>query len=127
MEIRGFDELLHAMQESELTLVSRRRLIVKSLRAGGKVIEAEAKANAPVLTGELHSKISTSVIGQTAEGAEAHVGPTNKAYYGIFSEYGTSRQPETPWLGPSFDRKEQEAVETVAQVLGDGLEEAFYG
>lgn len=127
MEVRGFDELMRALGESQLTLVGKRRLIVKALRAGGKVIEDEARANAPVLTGNLRSKVGTAVIDQTAEGAEAHVGPANRAFYGKFEEYGTSRQPRQPWLGPSFDRKEAEAFQTTADILGDGIEDSFYG
>lgn len=59
-------------------------------------IEASAKANAPVDTGNLKGSISSDVNGLTAE-----IGPT--ASYGGFQEYGTSKMHAQPFMGPAVD------------------------
>lgn len=61
-------------------------------------IEADAKALAPVDTGNLKNSISTDVNGMSAE-----VGPT--AEYGRYVEEGTSRNGPQPYLRPAFDRR----------------------
>lgn len=74
------------------------------LRRAAAAIEADAKALAPVDTGNLRNSISTTTIGDGRAGAmSAEVGPT--AEYGVYQEYGTSAQPGTPFLGPAFDRQ----------------------
>jgi HK97 gp10 family phage protein len=94
-------------------------LAVKLERASGQVgavaaaavkktafdIEADAKALAPVDTGNLRSSISTDITGDGRFGAiEAEIGPT--AEYGAFVEYGTSRTGPQPYMRPAFERRE---------------------
>lgn len=67
-------------------------------------IEGDAKALAPVDTGNLRNSISTTVEGDgRSRTMTGEVGPT--ADYGIYQEFGTSTQPGQPFLGPAFDRQ----------------------
>lgn len=67
-------------------------------------IERDAKALAPVDTGNLRASISTDITGDGNTGTiTALIGPT--ADYGIYQELGTSRMAPQPYLGPAFDRR----------------------
>ena len=75
-----------------------------AMRRTAYSIEVDAKATAPVDTGNLRSSISTTITGDGRFGAmTAEVGPT--ASYGIYLEYGTSRMAAQPYMGPAFDRR----------------------
>lgn len=124
-DVEGLDDLFKAMDEMELNLGSRRKLIAKGLRAGGQLVADEYKNRIPVLTGKAKESTGVSVVGQTATGAEAQIGPG--MFYPKFGELGTSQQTASPRLGPSFDAKEEEAVDKIEEVIGEGLEEIFYG
>lgn len=122
-DIEGLNELLDTLDEIDGNLVQKRKLIAKSLRKGAKPIQEEGARRIKVKTGAARESMSTSVIDQTSEGAEAQIGP--KRFYAKFPEYGTIHQRATPWLGPSFDAKEPEALEIIGEVLGDGIEEIW--
>lgn len=83
-------------------------------------IEADAKALAPVDTGNLRNSISSTITGSGSHGTmTAEIGPT--AEYGIYQEYGTSTQPGTPFMGPAFDRRAPGYTEALAKVLESGI------
>jgi len=63
--------------------------------------ERDAKALAPVDTGNLRSSIGTDVT-DTGSSVAAEIGPT--AHYGLFVEVGTSKMAAQPYMGPSLDR-----------------------
>lgn len=79
-------------------------------------IERDAKALAPVDTGNLKNSIGHSDlrIGTTGN-LVAEVGPT--ANYGVFLEQGTSRMAAQPFMGPAADRHAP-AFEQAMQQLG---------
>lgn len=121
--VEGLQDLLNALDETSLNLGSKKKLIVKALREGAKPIEVEARQRLRKRSGAAAKSVSTSVIDQTATGAEAHTGP--RRFYPKFSEYGTIHQPADPRLGPAYDNKEEEAVDIISKVLGDGIEESY--
>lgn len=63
-----------------------------------------------------------------AAGAGRHavvdVGPTNKAFYGQFQEFGTSRHRAQPFMRPTWDRLGNVLVDMVATTLGEEIEKA---
>jgi HK97 gp10 family phage protein len=124
--LQGFSELMGALDRSNLSYVDRRKLVVKSLREGGTIIQERAKELAPSRSGRLREKnIRVSVVDQTSEGAEARIGITDAGFPGKFAELGTRHQRKTPWLGPSYDEKLEAAVNHVGDTLGDGIVEGF--
>lgn len=56
------------------------------------------------------------------EGEEAvAVGPTQKFFYGLFQEYGTTRHGAQPFLRPAFDAEAGQAVRILAARLWTAL------
>lgn len=124
-DIEGLDAWLDAMDEVGASLWTKRRLIASSLRKGSVPIEEEGENRIPFLTGEAKESMSATVKEQTGTGAEAEIGP--RKFYPKFHELGTVHQTATPWLGPAYDNREEEAVDTIWQHLGDGIEDAYGG
>lgn len=83
-------------------------------------VEAEAKAFAPVDTGNLRNSISGEITSDgRSDAVEAVVGPT--ASYGAFVEFGTSRHGPQAFMGPAFDRAQPDFLAALAQIVGDAL------
>lgn len=77
-------------------------------------IERDAKAFAPVDTGNLQNSISRTVSEFSAE-----IGPT--ANYGAYVEFGTSRHGPAAFVGPAFDRHAGEFVTALGMIAGRAL------
>jgi HK97 gp10 family phage protein len=91
----------------------RARLVVAKT---ARDIEGDAKALAPVDTGNLKASITSDV-----RGLEATIGPT--AAYGVFLELGTSRMAAQPYMGPAADRRQgpfAQAMESLGEDLLGG-------
>jgi HK97 gp10 family phage protein len=52
-------------------------------------------------------------------------GDITKAFYGKFSEYGSSHEPARPWIRPAFDESKDEAYQKIEEVVFNGIESAF--
>lgn len=103
------------LTEAAATLKARASAAV---RRTAYAVEADAKALAPVDTGNLRNSITTSVtLAGTAITAE--VGPT--AEYGGYVEYGTSTQGPQPFLGPAFDRRAPQLEAALVAAATEGL------
>lgn len=122
-DVEGLDELLGALDS--LTLTERKKVIAKTLRRAGTPIQEEGKRRAPRRSGKLIENIKVSVREQTAEGAEARIGVTDKAFYGRFPEHGTAHQVAKPWLGPAYDAKKEEAFGIIASDLGEFVDDGW--
>lgn len=91
------------------------------LRKTALDIERDAKAAAPVDTGNLRNSIGHSdlrTVGQSGV-LEAEIGPS--AAYGAFVEYGTSRMAPRAYMGPALDRNAPAFVKAIEQLGGDIL------
>lgn len=77
-------------------------------------LEAQSKARAPVDTGALRGSISTEITSLHAE-----VGPT--VNYAQYLEWGTSRMPPQPFMGPALDQVEPAFIAAMQQIAGDIL------
>ena len=104
-----------------------KKLTRQALRAGAKIIAKEAKLRAPVDTGELKSKIKVWALKRSRKKIGVLVGTSAKEYtgdqfYASFLEWGTSKMPAKPWLGPAAEAKGPEAAAVVGKTLADGIE-----
>lgn len=89
-------------------------------------VALDAKANAPVDTGELRDSIVVKKMSDAAKMNQdegfigAVVGPT--VFYGIFVEIGAN-QPAQPYLRSAFDSNRGEMME----IFRDNLDEQLFG
>lgn len=91
-----------------------------ALRKTAMDIEADAKALAPVDTGNLQNSISAAITGDGRFGSmTAEIGPT--AEYGIYQEFGTSVMGAQPFMGPAFDRRAPGYAAALAQLAADAI------
>lgn len=58
----------------------------------------------------------------SASSAEVYVGPTTKAFYGMFQEFGTARHAAKPFLRPAMDAKAEVFFGSMRQSLADEIE-----
>lgn len=80
--------------------------------------ERDAKAGAPVDTGNLRASIGRDLMFGSGSIA-GEVGPT--AEYGAYVEYGTSVMGPQPYMGPAFDRHSAAFTEALAAMRGGDL------
>lgn len=95
-QITGLAELHKTLQELPATI--ERNVLRGGLRAGGKVIEAEAKRLASVHSGEVRDSIRVSMRVRSKAGwvnAQVKAGG-KKAWYARLVEFGTARH----WIRP---------------------------
>lgn len=84
-------------------------------------VERDAKAFAPVDTGNLKNSIGHSDLRRvgTSGTLEVEIGPT--ANYGGYVEWGTSRMAPRAYMGPALDRNTPAFVAAVTQLGGEIL------
>lgn len=131
MEVKvvGMDDLLKSLANIPANLSAKKNIIARSLRAAGQPILEEQKALAPddpdTADSRIEENLGIAVIDQTAISAEARIGSKKWGFVGRFAEHGTSHQTATPWMGPAFDRREQEALSILSKTLAEGIEDAY--
>lgn len=109
-----------------------------ALRKGGNVIRDAAIQKAPYSSIDratkyagkkkyytLHLRDQIKVRSKKADGINARMEVSvGEAFWGKFSEFGTSRQAAKPWMRPAFDNTRESAITAIAEELGKGLEKA---
>lgn len=91
-----------------------------ALRKTAYDIEADAKALAPVDTGNLRSSIETRITGDGRTGAMVAEISAN-AGYSAHVEFGTSTTGPQPFMGPAFDRRAPGLEQALAQAGEDSV------
>lgn len=95
----------------------------KALREAAEPIRADAASNAPRDPTGHEPHLADHIIIDALTAAEiergtdwvgdeavVEIGPSMTTFWGYFSEFGTSRQPSTPWFRPAFDRNVHRAL-----------------
>lgn len=125
VEIVGLKELDRALQE--LAWPAARRALRKGMRQGANVVRDEARAKAPVRTGNLKRKIRTRERSEEAGNMRFAVEVPRSAFYGRFieegwmPEYGNSRVPARPFLRPAAENKTEAAVTKMRDALAEAI------
>jgi len=140
VDISGDKELVKKLLQLEATVA--RMAIREALKAGAEVIAEEARQNAPVETGNLRENIGLEKESVTKTGGSYKIGPSKKAFYGLFVEMGhpivvggrrTAKKkpgrvvgfvPPKPFLRPAFDSRKAEAEKVVRDKLKQLIEQA---
>jgi HK97 gp10 family phage protein len=128
VRIEGLAELERALLQLPAKLT--RQVLERSLLAGGRVVVAEAKRRAPLLTGELRRNIrairnrrdrrysATIDVGvrklskKQIRKLRTRKGRANASdpFYWRFQEFGTSKMRARPFLRPAFEAKKVDAA-----------------
>ncbi len=122
-DIQGLDELLKKLDA--LPYAVSKLVVARALRKGAEPIRAEAEREAPFLSGRLQQEEVITVGEQTATEAIAKIGPSKKAFYGLFQELGTAHQTPQKFLEPAFEAKVSEATQLIGEELAAGIEKAM--
>lgn len=102
-------------------------------RAGAKFIQRKAKEKAPVSAdgshgrskGFLKKSIKIKAEKSKTKGKKAYsIGIRGDAYYGVFQEYGSKKNPAKPFLRPALDENRDELTRIVLGEVAKGVDQA---
>lgn len=97
------------------------RALRRAAKQGAEVIVQEAKRRAPVDTGLLRKSIRSKFKKRRSESVTVEIGPSEKAYYGYFVEFGTSKMAARPFLRPAADACYRQAAEETKQAVVEAV------
>jgi len=123
MRIEGAKELDRVLKK--LPKKIRGKVLRQALMAGAGVIRKAMRQRAPVLTGKLKMSIAARRDRAAERGGASvavKVGPLGRGFYGMFTEFGTSRQPARPWARPAFEESKRAALDKTGGQLGKAIE-----
>jgi HK97 gp10 family phage protein len=89
-----------------------RKAVRRGSRAGAKIVQAEAKRNAPVDTGALVAGIKVRSIKRSRRyiGTNCTIRVKGGVKYAGFQEYGTKRNPATKYMTKAVKSQESSAM-----------------
>lgn len=139
MKIDGLKELAAAMRELPDRVA--KNALRRAVSAGAIVVRNEARARAPVDTGEMRRDIQVkrerNSAGQMVATYSVFVRSGKKSrlagkkrnvqrdsYYWRFVEFGTVKMAAKPFMRPAFESKKEAAVTQIAAVLDQGIKTA---
>lgn len=120
--VTGIPEIDKAL--AELERKAQRKIVSSAMRKAMKIVQAEAKNNAPVDTGELKKSIKVRA-GKRRRGAiTIDVRTQDPNHKEKFLEFGTVKMAARPFMRPAYDTKgEQAKKQAIAEIL-EGIERA---
>jgi HK97 gp10 family phage protein len=98
----------------KLDTMFSKRVIERGIQKGCLRVEASAKLNAPVDTGNLRASITTDV-----QGLQGEVG-TN-VEYAAYMELGTSKMKAHPYLYPALAENKDKIVKDISDSISKGV------
>lgn len=118
---KALDQALQGLGDPK----AMRRAGLRALRRGARPIRDAARSNIRVRSGETRRDIKTRTE-SVKRGIAVWVGASGKkggrAFIGRFLEFGTAKMRAFPWLRPAIDENKNEALDTVAESLGEQIE-----
>lgn len=115
-KIVGVPEVADALDQISDEMAGQH--LADATMAGGDIIEAQWKEDAPYKTGQYRRSIHAEVTHQSRDRAEVTIGTDIvKPPYPFFLEFGTSKMPPHPSARPAFDLKKDEAAREIEEVL----------
>lgn len=92
--------------DSDKILTEISGITAENMLIATKLVQQDAEANAPRESGKLASDVAVesqvTARGNTIEGRVGIPRGRGHAFYGLFSEVGTSTLPARPWLRPAL-------------------------
>jgi len=122
IQLQGFKSLSRALKQLPDKVAGK--VIRSATLSGAGIIRKEARSRVSVDDGTLKKSISSKLKDKSDTHVAYSVGPTNKAFYGTFIEFGTEHIRAKPFLRPAFDEKKGEAARKIEERLAKGIEKA---
>jgi HK97 gp10 family phage protein len=139
VRIDGLRELDAAL--AELPKATAKNVLKRTLTKGADPVEKAAEQNAPEMSGKLERSI---IIGTRLTRSQRDGGPTlqadgsflsaAKGYVavhigtslsrGMFTEFGTFKDPAQMWFTRAWESTKNEALEIISKTLGTEIEKA---
>lgn len=113
--LTGVNELRRAFRQ--LPKRTGERVLRNTARAGARVIQSEIKDQAPRQSGELQSEIIIRQDKSRKDAVVFAVGPSTKAFHGMFQEFGTVHQPANPFVRRALALAEGRALLAMVKTL----------
>lgn len=129
--VEGIKEIQRAYRELPGRVA--KKVVRQAVRAGIKVVAAEARALAPDASGFLKSRIKVRASLKRRRGMvafEIRIGDkdfTGKSYYGAMVEFGTKKQEGQHFLERALENKKAEASSLMISMIRDGIEREARG
>jgi HK97 gp10 family phage protein len=142
IEVKGLSELTDKLNKLPDKLA--KRLFVRAISQGAKVIQDEVAVRAPVrqpgpheragkpiatgkselrYPGNLKRQIVRRKVKREGQKVTYQVKPTPRAWYGRLVETGTRFAAAKPFMRPAIDAKGEASIKRVAEVIEAGLPE----
>jgi HK97 gp10 family phage protein len=130
VKVTGLKELDAAL--SELPKATARNVLKRSLKPAADVVDRAATANAPEDTGKLEQSV---IVGTRLTRSQARdVRQAGKSFAeiyigtalgrGMFTEFGTYKDPAQMWFTRAWESTKGEALEIISKTLGTEIEKA---
>ena len=140
IQVKGLSELIDKLNKMPDKLA--KRLFIRAISQGAKVIQDEVAARAPVrqpapheragkpvakgkatlrYPGNLKRQIVRRKAKRIGQKVTYQVKPTPQAWYGRLVETGTRLAAAKPFMRPAIDAKGEAAIDKVADVIRIGL------
>lgn len=122
-KMTGLDELDKAVKKLPDRI--QKRVLSGALRAGGRIMQKDAKARVPVKTGKLKKSIK---VMSGKSNPNAPIGVANavvfvgvQAAHGHLIEFGTKNVTAKPFLRPAFDSTQEAVLTAIGNKLAEGI------
>lgn len=96
----------------------------KVVTPGAAAFAAAMKENATRAEAAQAARAANRAAGGRGRSAVTSVGPTQRAFYGLFQEFGTAHHAAKPFMRPTWDALKSSMLDTMADVLRTKIAEA---
>lgn len=139
VQLTGFREMAERLKQLPERVA--KNALRRAVAAGAAEVRNQARANAPVDTGEMKrdiqqkrekdqrgnfmAKYSIFVRSGKKSRLSGRARDVQKdSFYWKFVEFGTSKMPAQPFLRPAFEAKKEEALRIIGEKLDEGIQQA---
>jgi len=96
----------------------------KIITAGKAAFAAAMSEGATRAEAGQAARAANSAAGGAGRHAVVQVGPTHRAFYGLFGEFGTRHHPPHPFMRPAWDELSPMMPQMVGDTLAEEIEKA---
>jgi HK97 gp10 family phage protein len=119
--VTGLKELEQKLRDEPKNVA--KKTLRRAAKDAADIWEAAISERAPAMTGFLRSQItmSSKATGGDEGSMQVMVGPSKKAYYGIFQEFGTRFMKAQPFMRPAFEQTKDQVLDAFVANLNQEL------